>query len=74
MSRTRSAEAIGAAVTVGETICVTPRTLFRRWLDAFIESRMRKAEREIREHLKSISDEALHRAGYRRRAPRTRHE
>jgi hypothetical protein len=48
---------------------LTPRTLLRRWFDAFIESRAQKAELYIKEHIKLVPDEVLRRAGYRRRAP-----
>jgi len=43
-----------------------PSSLFRRWLDALIDSRMRKVEAEVREHLKFVPDDVLRRAGLER--------
>ncbi|MBX9844732.1 MAG: hypothetical protein K2Z80_23280 [Xanthobacteraceae bacterium] len=66
MSTLQSTEAIGTAVKASGT---TKRSLFLRWFDALAAGRMRKAEREIREHLRFLPDDLLRRAGYRRREP-----
>ncbi len=67
MSRTRNPEANGGAVEIGRRTSLMQRTLLRRWLDALLDSRMRKAESVVREQLGYFSDDVLRRAGYRRR-------
>lgn len=69
MSDTQCTKAPATAARVVGTTRLTPRTLLRRWFDAFIESRAQKAELYIKEHIKLVPDEVLQRAGYRRRAP-----
>lgn len=64
MSRTRSTEAIGAAEKVSQWIHAAQRAVLRRWFATFIETRTQKAEREIREHLRFLTDDMLGRAGY----------
>jgi hypothetical protein len=38
--------------------------LFARFFDALIESRMREAERQIRQHMQFVPEDVLDRAGY----------
>jgi hypothetical protein len=74
MITTQSAVAvvtIGAAAEISARIHQTHCTLLRRLLDALIESRMSRAEREIREHLNFVPDDVLCRAGYRVRRRRS---
>ena len=56
---------IGVAAKDDGRVHRSKRTLFRRWLDAVIEARMRKAQREIQQNRKLLPDDVLHRAGYR---------
>ncbi len=68
MITTQSAVAvvtIGAAAEISARTHQThwPSTLLRRLLDTVIESRMSRAEREIREHLNLVPDDVLRRAG-----------
>lgn len=57
---------VGTAVEVDGK---TKRSLFVQWFEALTASRMRKAEREIKEHLRFVPDHLLRQAGYRRREP-----
>jgi hypothetical protein len=41
------------------------RSFIRRLLDAIIESRMRKAEQEIRKHLHLLPEDIVEKVGYR---------
>jgi hypothetical protein len=62
---------VGAAAEIGARPHQTHCTLLRRLLDSLIESRMSRAEREIREHLNFLPDDVLRRAGYRVRRRRS---
>jgi hypothetical protein len=69
--RTAAVVTIGAAAEISASTHQTHSSLFRRLLDTLIESRMWKAEREIREHLNFVSADVLRRAGYRVRRRRS---
>jgi hypothetical protein len=73
MITTQSAVAvvtIGAAAEISARTHQTHCTLLRRLLDTLIESRMSRAEREIREHVNFVPADVLRRAGYRVRRRR----
>lgn len=63
MARMLNSEPIEAAEAGGSRFTTQP-TLFRRWVDSLLAARMRKAEYDLREHLRGASDEMLRRAGY----------
>lgn len=53
-----------AAVSASQPVAPATKSIWTRLWDALIESRMRQAEREIRQHLHLVPADVLARSGF----------
>lgn len=61
---THEIRSAAAAVTPSKPVAPTTKSIWTRLLDAMIESRLRQAEREIRQHLHLVPADVLARSGF----------